>query len=240
MITINADNVLQYITENYKEKFSNPIKNFEEVLFNCKMPFSDFRMVISADTGENILYFSEDCSILSRVKIDHYYKRKNEKQELALTYYMELEETGKPKIIDHSVFEIVRHKDGILAGVNDINIHNLMFTALFTIQFMHCKNIEMVEKTKPMYRQKPKNKKKMPMIKYHVLNISPIKKILETEGAIKANGLPKALHICRGHFKAYNAKGLFGKYTGTFWVGEHIKGNAKNGVIIKDYKVLTE
>lgn len=237
MITINADNVVEYITQNYKEKFINPIKNFEEILFNCKMPFKEFRLIVTADTGENILYFSEECSNLSRVKIDHYFKRPNENQELAITYYMEIDESGKPIILNHSVFEIIKHKEGIQAGYNDINIHNLMFSALFTIQFMHCKNIELVERVKPMYKQKPKNKKKMPIIKYHILNISPIKKVLETEGNIQSDGLSKALHICRGHFKTYNGKGLFGKYPGTFWVGEHVKGNDKNGIVVKDYNV---
>ena len=53
-----------------------------------------------------------------------------------------------------------------------------------------------------------------------------------------ATGIKKALHICRGHFVTYTPKHpLFGKYVGTFWKPDHVRGNAKNGIVLKDYKV---
>jgi hypothetical protein len=65
-----------------------------------------------------------------------------------------------------------------------------------------------------------------------------MKKVLETEGDIQHNGIAKALHICRGHFKDYrNSAGLFGKYKGLYWWDMHTRGTEKAGVVIKDYRV---
>lgn len=45
-------------------------------------------------------------------------------------------------------------------------------------------------------------------------------------------------HWCRGHFKTYtDAAPLFGKYTGTYWIPAHIRGNAVIGTVTKDYHV---
>jgi hypothetical protein len=49
-----------------------------------------------------------------------------------------------------------------------------------------------------------------------------------------------ALHSVRGHFATYTeASPLFGKYTGTYWKGSHIRGRQEHGEINKDYKVLS-
>ena len=49
---------------------------------------------------------------------------------------------------------------------------------------------------------------------------------------------PKALHICRGHFKDFSNHGLFGKYRGTYWWPMHTRGSSDNGLVVKDYRVL--
>jgi hypothetical protein len=69
------------------------------------------------------------------------------------------------------------------------------------------------------------------------LNIHPIKKILEIEGQSQKTGLKMALHICRGHFKDFTERGLFGKYHGLYWWDAHARGNAKEGIALKDYRV---
>jgi hypothetical protein len=43
-----------------------------------------------------------------------------------------------------------------------------------------------------------------------------------------------------GHPVTYHPeRPLFGKHVGTFWVPEHRRGDARNGIVVKDY-VLDE
>lgn len=82
------------------------------------------------------------------------------------------------------------------------------------------------------------SKRKQPLINWKTLRIEPVKEILKTKGGIDSNGLKKALHICRGHFKDYtNGGGLFGKYTGLYWWEMHTRGDSKQGAVMKDYAV---
>jgi hypothetical protein len=74
--------------------------------------------------------------------------------------------------------------------------------------------------------------------KYYVLNIDPMKKVLDEQGNAEHSGLKRAMHICRGHFATYREEApLFGKYAGTFWKPMHIKGNASRGIVDKGYSV---
>jgi hypothetical protein len=77
-----------------------------------------------------------------------------------------------------------------------------------------------------------------PFVRYHTINIEPMKKVLRTEGQIESQGLKRALHICRGHFSTYSEeRPLFGKVAGTFWIPAHVRGEAKEGLVISDYRV---
>jgi len=69
------------------------------------------------------------------------------------------------------------------------------------------------------------------------LEIDPMKEVLRTEGQVATVGLQKALHICRGHFKTYDEKPLFGRLKGTFWWPQTLRGSANQGVVLKDYAV---
>jgi len=115
----------------------------------------------------------------------------------------------------------------------------LLFPVLLTVSFMHCKNVTM-QSIEPPIKLSKKHQKKYgkPLVRYHVLEIEPMKKILRTEGRIEEIGLNKALHICRGHFKDYReGGGLFGKHKGLYWWDSHVRGNADKGVVLKDYQV---
>ncbi len=111
---------------------------------------------------------------------------------------------------------------------------------LIAISFMHCKKqTKLIEHIPPekVQRKRIKNNK-LPLTKYYTLDIEPLKEILRTEGRVHEVGLPKALHICRGHFKDYSqGKGLFGKYKGLYWWDNHIRGSEDAGIIVKDYAV---
>lgn len=53
-----------------------------------------------------------------------------------------------------------------------------------------------------------------------------------------AEKVRRSLHTCRGHFKEYTDKGLFGKHFGLFWVNDHQRGSKAKGSIEKDYRIM--
>lgn len=109
---------------------------------------------------------------------------------------------------------------------------------LMSIAFLHCKNVEIFQEIPSERLQKARNKRgKAPLVYYHILNIKPMRQVLHTEGQQASGGLSRALHICRGHFKDYTDKGLFGRNRGLYWWDSQVRGNAKQGVALKDYKV---
>lgn len=108
------------------------------------------------------------------------------------------------------------------------------------VSLMHCKNVELVERDP--YAGLPKSLRKhgkRPLVRYHTLEIEPMRKVLRDEGGMGPNGegLKQALHICRGHFKDYRQRGLFGKLKGLYWWDQHARGDVEQGVVEKDYAV---
>lgn len=128
-----------------------------------------------------------------------------------------------------------------LTEVDLKTIKAVILPALLATSFLHCKNVSRVAHE---IDEPPKairhNKDAAPKYRYHVLQIDPMKEVLRTEGQSETVGLKKALHICRGHFRTYGeeSKGLFGRgQHGTFFVPSHVRGNAKRGVVAKDYAI---
>jgi hypothetical protein len=106
------------------------------------------------------------------------------------------------------------------------------------LNFLTCKNVlrneEKIPKKLFLRNQK---KGKGYFEKYYTLQIDPMREILRREGQAEKTGIIMALHICRGHFKTYSSKGLFGKYQGTFWWPSHVRGEESKGKIKKDYEI---
>lgn len=124
-------------------------------------------------------------------------------------------------------------------GASLKQIASVGYPAFLAISFLHCKNVTQIEhipnKKKSAYHRRFSGH---PLTKYYTLEIDPMKKVLHEEGQIESLGLKKALHICRGHFANYTeGKGLFGKYHGQFWIPQHVKGSASQGIVEKDYSV---
>jgi hypothetical protein len=110
---------------------------------------------------------------------------------------------------------------------------------LLTISFMNCKNcaLSAVERDQDLNRKRRKHGLK-PFLRYHTINIEPMRKVLKTEGNIESTGLKRALHICRGHFSRYSEeRPLFGKVAGTFWIPAHLRGTTEEGIVVSDYQV---
>lgn len=118
--------------------------------------------------------------------------------------------------------------------------HNrLINPAMVAISFMHCKNVKTKEITPlPKLAHKHKKKTGIKLHRYHVLEIEPMKAVLKTEGRSDEVGAKKALHICRGHFKDYRDKGLFGQHKAIYWWDASVRGDAKRGTVEKDYRVV--
>jgi hypothetical protein len=117
----------------------------------------------------------------------------------------------------------------------------LMFLSPFewATCFLHCKNIEAADVT-PNRKQSDSFQKTSgrPLVQYKTLSIAPgWRKIVGGRG--ETCGIHPALHICRGHFKKFDDKPLFGKYTGLFWWESQVRGNKKHGIVLKDYKIAS-
>lgn len=115
-----------------------------------------------------------------------------------------------------------------------------MAVSLMTLSFCNCKNVTIAPVSPPIgLSRKFERKHGKPLFRYNVINIQPITKMLDTEGGASVNGLKHALHICRGHFKDYKERGLFGKelLKGIYWWPAHVRGSPEQGITISDYRV---
>ena len=127
---------------------------------------------------------------------------------------------------------------------DDLTATTVLFvrSLVFSISLMNCKNIEYVTEPKAALKllHNRKKHKKNPRIIYKILNIKPITNKLHYEGDINANGINKAMHLGRGHFRSYGEeKPLFGRIVGRFWTPMHVRGNKDQGQVFKDYKIST-
>lgn len=148
--------------------------------------------------------------------------------------------------------ETLWHEDGTVRGGPGLSFRanprvgqfwsSYMSTILKTFSLCNCKNVRMREE-KNAYEGRinriRKAQKKPKMHRYHVLEIRPVHAL--SSGGQKGGSVGEySLHICRGHFKDYREHGLFGKEKGVYWWDAHVRGKAENGIVEKDYRVLTE
>lgn len=119
-------------------------------------------------------------------------------------------------------------------------IEEAMNPLLLAISFLHCRNVEM----KQHAPDGPRKKRYLAChgiepVRFWTLEIQAMQEVLRREGGMGVGtGLQHALHICRGHFRTYQDRGLFGKYKGTFWVPMHLRGTTEEGVVRKDYRIM--
>lgn len=119
------------------------------------------------------------------------------------------------------------------------SLTDLLAPALFAVSLMHCKNVD-IRPVDPPERLARKHSRKhgRALTRYYVLDIRPMRSVLDAEGEAQMKGLRHALHICRGHFKTYNEDApLFGKHTGTYWWEAQARGKAEQGIVEKDYRI---
>ena len=109
----------------------------------------------------------------------------------------------------------------------------------FALALLNCKNVHAREQPCPpklAKRYEERHGHKRP--RYYVLDIEPMRqKFRDANGGRDGISLAKALHICRGHFKNYDERPMFGKLKGTYWWQPHVRGTAEAGVVDKDYRI---
>lgn len=110
-----------------------------------------------------------------------------------------------------------------------------------TILLLNCSNIQTKDNLPSEKLNKSRlRKNKMPLFTYKTLEIKPLSK-KELAGDNKSCGMHNRIHLCRGHFKEYTEeKPLFGKCTGLYWWQPHVRGQNRDGVVMKDYEITTE
>lgn len=109
----------------------------------------------------------------------------------------------------------------------------------FALCFLHCKNtiVHTHEPDVPLQKAR-ESRGRLPLVKYHTLEIKPMAKILKEQGCSETKGLKYALHICRGHFKDFSrGNGLFGRHKGLYWWDSQVRGAMTEGITLKDYSV---
>lgn len=118
---------------------------------------------------------------------------------------------------------------------------DILGPCLLAIAFTHAKNVGVHQERRVESRQQRRLRERTgecEPTKYHTLEITPMKRVLEREGQLGKSGLRHALHIVRGHFAHYTPEHpLFGKFVGTVWREAHVRGSVSEGVVDKDYSV---
>lgn len=109
--------------------------------------------------------------------------------------------------------------------------------AVCAMSFMNCRNVETRPVDTDIHRRSFERGHGRKPVRYHVLDIKPMRAALARKTGNPGMSLAKALHLCRGHFKDYTKRPLFGKYSGRFWCPPHARGDIDVGVVDKDYRV---
>jgi hypothetical protein len=114
-----------------------------------------------------------------------------------------------------------------------------LFAVNIFFMLVDCKNItsEIVYPSAGMNRKR-KRRGELPLMEYRVLNVDMPAKRPKGQGEQAKTGIKQRVHLCRGHFKEYTEDApLFGRFTGRYWWQPHVRGDKKQGMIVKDYAV---
>ncbi len=129
----------------------------------------------------------------------------------------------------------------VIAGEDEWVCHPLLPPVLMAVSFMNCRNVRLVDAypNKKLDRSHFR-KTGVPLIRYKTIDVWPVCKLIRESPAGDESADAKrkrALHIVRGHFKRYKGAGLFGKYNGTFFWGQHVAGVESDARIVNDYRI---
>jgi hypothetical protein len=117
-----------------------------------------------------------------------------------------------------------------------VRIDTVEFPILSAITFCHCKNVELIEELPARALRRRREAAHLPAIKFRTINIQPVRQMLVPHTS-QGETISHALHICRGHFKDYRQRGLFGRNKGLYWWDMHMRGSIEQGRVVKDYSI---
>lgn len=121
-------------------------------------------------------------------------------------------------------------------------IEHMMMVAETFLLLLNCRNVTTkIVKAPSKLNLKRRKNGKQEIFDYHVLNVTvPSPK----NGGYAGRTEPlfhNRVHLCRGHFKEYTPdRPLFGHLTGLYWWQPHVRGQNKDGIVMKDYHVHTK
>jgi hypothetical protein len=103
------------------------------------------------------------------------------------------------------------------------------------VLFLNCKNI----RESIVYPPEKLNKKrlrngKVPLFSYKTLHV--VSGLKPSKGSQEALGNHNRIHLCRGHIKVFTEdKPLLGKHVGMYYWDSHVRGQNREGIVVKDY-----
>jgi len=108
------------------------------------------------------------------------------------------------------------------------------------LMLLNCKNV-ITEDNLPPEKLNNKRRKRG---RLELFTYKTLKLVLPSESKKGAEYLPSGkkvkIHLCRGHFKNYTKDApLFGRYTGLYWWQPHVRGDKKEGMVVKAYEIST-
>lgn len=110
----------------------------------------------------------------------------------------------------------------------------LSIGSLTAIGLMNCKNVRTERIERPARQPKKSRRKRSAKLDYHTIVLPGS----AGSGAGSAGSADLPRHMVRGHFKTYTDEfPLMGRHTGTYWWGHHVRGDAKHGIAVTDYRV---
>jgi hypothetical protein len=118
-----------------------------------------------------------------------------------------------------------------------VSLGRLVNPAFLATSLLNCKNTSTADHGPPPKLNKAYRRRHgRPLVSFKTLTVTPLTPRRASNRITAGTGEPKALHLCRGHFKDYRkSHGLFGKYRGLFWWDMHARGALEHGAVVKDY-----
>lgn len=240
-VVIDAQNVIDHITANYGSiwTFANNL-GIPDKSGECGAGWGEYFPQIVMPFERTFVEFGNNFA-----RYGVYLTENDERGCLYVSYV--LSPTAKPfDFIERGSMEFYLTESHDLSWVYNTGYNDdateaayVSGVALLCLKFIACRNIELIDQSaSPDDNAAFERKFGVPMTKYKVLRVNSIGKQYGREDKPQQQFDIMPLHIRRGNFAHYTDEApLFGKFTGTFWRPATTVGNAKNGMVVKDYKV---
>lgn len=117
--------------------------------------------------------------------------------------------------------------------------HAYFHPLLLSLTFLHCKNIEIIDRRPDAKLIRRRAKEGKSVSSYKTLDIKPIQRMIAAARQPGDSGIVQALSRCRAHFKTYTESApLLGHAVGTYYWNDQLRGKRAKGVRTKDYNVF--